>query len=186
MHELTIWTVGHSTYAFEEFASMLHYFNIEVLVDIRSFPGSRRYPHFNKEYLESALPLQNIEYMHFQKLGGRRKPMPQSKNIAWKHDAFRGYADYMETEDFKEAVERLETVAKGKRAAFMCSESLWWRCHRSLVADLFKSKGWKVVHIMAKEKEMEHPYTAPAKIVNGKLTYSGDSDLFNSCKKHLI
>lgn len=180
MHENTIWTVGHSTHSFEEFTSMLSYFNIELLADIRSFPGSKRYPHFDKEYLENALSLQSVEYMHFQQLGGRRKPILESKNIAWKHDAFRGYADYMETEDFKEAITQLETIGKEKRTAFMCSESLWWKCHRSLVADYFKSKEWKVIHIMGNGKEAEHPYTAPAKIVNGKLSYSDDNNLFSN------
>jgi uncharacterized protein (DUF488 family) len=174
MYQYTIWTIGHSTHTFDEFASILLKFKIELLADIRNFPGSKRYPHFNKEFLENSLPEQSIEYIHLQKLGGRRKPRPDSINNAWKHDAFKGYADHMETDDFQEEVNQLEQLAKEKRTAFMCSESLWWRCHRSLVADYFKSKGWKVIHIMSNGKEAEHPYTSPAKIINGKLSYTAE------------
>jgi uncharacterized protein (DUF488 family) len=141
------------------------------LADIRSFPGSRKFPQFNKENLEVSLPENGIEYVHLKKLGGRRKVNPDSKNISWRHLAFRAYADYMETSDFKEGIEELEKIAQRQRTAYMCSEAVWWRCHRSMVSDYLKSKGWKVMHIMAIEKEEEHPYTSPAKIVNEQLSY---------------
>ena len=167
----TIWTIGHSTRSFDELVEMLHSFQIEMLVDIRSYPGSRRYPHFNKEALEISLPENNIQYIHLKKLGGRRKVNPDSKNTTWRHIAFRGYADYMETDDFEKGIEELEVIAEKKRTAYMCSEAVWWRCHRSMVSDYLKAHGWNVMHIMNTDKEQEHPYTAPARIVNGELTY---------------
>lgn len=167
----TIWTIGHSTHTLEELVAMLNSFEIKLLADIRSFPGSRKFPQFNKENLEVSLPENGIEYVHLKKLGGRRKVNPDSKNISWRHLAFRAYADYMETSDFKEGIEELEKIAQQQRTAYMCSEAVWWRCHRSMVSDYLKSKGWKVMHIMAIEKEEEHPYTSPAKIVNEQLSY---------------
>lgn len=167
----TIWTIGHSTRTLEEFVEMLRSFQIEIVVDIRSFPGSRKFPQFNKENLEISLPENRIQYLHIKKLGGRRKINRDSKNTAWRHLAFRSYADYMESDDFKEGISELEKIAKKHRTAYMCSEAVWWRCHRSMVSDYLKAAGWKVMHIMAVEKEEEHPYTSPARIVNGKLTY---------------
>ena len=169
-----IYTIGHSTRSLEEFISMLTSFNINLVADIRSYPCSRRYPHFNKEALEVSLPEHGINYIHFKDLGGRRKPAKDSKNVAWKNDAFRGYADYMETETFKAAIAELEQIAIKQPAAYMCSEAVWWRCHRSLVSDYLKWKGWTVLHIMTENKSEEHPYTSPAKIINDKLNYSTD------------
>ena len=167
----TIWTIGHSTRPFDEFAAMLHSFQIELVADIRSYPGSRRFPQYNKAALEVALPEKNIQYIHLKNLGGRRKESPDSKNTTWREIAFRGYADYMETDAFKAGIQELEKIASKQLAAFMCSEAVWWRCHRSLVSDYLKVNGWKVMHIMGIGKAEEHPYTAPAKIVNGKLSY---------------
>ena len=167
----SIWTIGHSTRSFETFIGILNSFHIECVVDIRSFPGSRKYPHFNKGALEVLLPLSNINYFHLKELGGRRKTLTDSKNTAWRHVAFRGYADYMETDAFKEGIKELEKIALENRTAYMCSEAVWWRCHRSMVSDYLKVHGWKVMHIMGIGKCEEHPYTAPARIVNGELTY---------------
>ena len=171
-----VWTIGHSTRTLEKLIEMLHSFKIEMVADIRSYPGSRRYPQFNKESLEVSLPENNIQYVHLKKLGGRRKVNPDSKNTAWRHVAFRGYADYMETEDFKEGIQELEKISLQQRTAFMCSEAVWWRCHRSMVSDYLKAHGWKVMHIMDVGKEEEHPYTAPAKVINGELTYQPGID----------
>ena len=171
-----VWTIGHSTRTLEKLIEMLHSFKIEMVADIRSYPGSRRYPQFNKEALEISLPENNIQYVHLKKLGGRRKVNPDSKNTAWRHVAFRGYADYMETEDFKEGIQELEKISLQQRTAFMCSEAVWWRCHRSMVSDYLKAHGWKVMHIMDVGKEEEHPYTAPAKVVNGELTYKANAE----------
>jgi uncharacterized protein (DUF488 family) len=168
-----IWTIGHSTHPMNEFLSMLKSFDIEVLVDIRTYPGSRRYPHFNKENLSSALPLENIRYEHFVELGGRRKPAKDSINTAWRHPAFRGYADHMQSAEFLNAVHRLEKIAEKFKTAYMCSEATWWRCHRALLSDFLKARGWNVYHIMAQNKNTPHPYTSPAKIVQGELFYNG-------------
>ena len=167
----TVWTIGHSTRTIEELVDMLRSFQIQMVVDIRSYPGSRRYPQFNKESLEISLPENGIQYFHLPNLGGRRKVNPDSKNTAWRNEAFRGYADYMQTDSFKEAIKRLELIAKETRMAYMCSEAVWWRCHRSMVSDYLKAHGWKVMHIMDVGKEEEHPFTEPAKIINGELTY---------------
>ena len=172
MKEKIIYTIGHSTHTLEEFVAMLKSFNIELLADIRSFPGSRKFPHFNKENLPASLAENNIEYIHLKNLGGRRKVNPESCNTGWRVAAFRGYADYMETESFKKAIHELEQIASTKRVAYMCAEAVWWRCHRSLVSDYLKHNGWTVLHIMGVNKSTEHPYTAPAKIMNGKLNYS--------------
>jgi uncharacterized protein (DUF488 family) len=165
------WTIGHSTLTFDEFIAMLKSFQIKVVADIRSFPGSRRFPQFNKETLEITLPANNLEYIHIKNLGGRRKVNPNSKNTSWNHPAFRGYADFMETAVFKEGIKKLEQIASKKRTAYMCSEAVWWRCHRSMVSDYLKTDGWKIMHIMGIGKATEHPYTQPARIVDGELSY---------------
>jgi uncharacterized protein (DUF488 family) len=177
--EKIIYTIGHSTRTEEEFIAILGSFKIELLADIRTYPGSKRYPHFNKENLQQSLAAQNILYNHFPELGGRRKPAKDSKNTAWRNDAFRGYADYMETSDFKNGIEKLEELAIQFRTAYMCSEAVWWRCHRSLVSDYLKWKGWKVLHIMGENKSEEHPYTSPAKVIDGKLSYKEEQTLFD-------
>ena len=173
-----IWTIGHSTHPIEEFIEMLQSFQITLLADIRKFPGSTRYPHFNKEALEISLPATGIAYLHFKELGGRRKPHDNSRNTAWRNDAFRGYADYMQTEEFKKAIRHLETIAQKQHTCYMCSEAVWWSCHRALVSDYLKWKGWTVMHIMGINKATEHPYTKPARIAEGILRYD-EPDLFS-------
>ena len=153
---------------------MLHSFDIQLLADIRSMPGSDKYPQFNQSALERSLPEAGIGYKHMPGLGGRRKPRPDSVNTAWRSKAFMGYADYMETMPFKVAIAELEQLALTSRVAYMCSEAVWWRCHRSLVSDYLKINGWTVLHIMAPGKATEHPYTAPAQNVQGKLFYGQD------------
>lgn len=167
-----IYTIGHSTRSIEEFINMLASFAIQHLVDVRSYPGSRKYPHFNKEELEKSLPENGILYTHMVNLGGRRKPLAQSINNAWRNDSFKGYADYMMTDKFEDAVKDLEKLASSNRVAIMCSEAVWWRCHRSMISDWLKINGWQVHHIMQEGRSEEHPYTKPARIVEGKLTYS--------------
>ena len=166
-----IWTIGHSTRTMEIFLEMLHSFQIACIADVRHYPGSRRYPHFNKDQLQEALSMHNIRYVHLVDLGGRRKPQPGSVNNAWRHSAFRGYADYMQTEAFSRAFEELKIIGGAQRTAFMCSEAVWWSCHRSLIADRLKIEGWKVWHIMEVNKAVEHPYTSAARIADGQLRY---------------
>ncbi len=174
----TIYTIGHSTHTLDEFLNMLQSFEIKHLVDIRSFPGSRKYPQFNKENLERALPENGIYYTHLKELGGRRKVQKDSKNNRWHKDAFRAYADYMETENFKKGIAELTAIAAEQPTAYMCSEAVWWRCHRSMVSDYLKARGWKVLHIMGIGKVQEHPYTSAARVVGDQVLYS-DENLFN-------
>jgi len=167
----TIWTVGHSTRTAQEFNELLLAHQIAALVDVRSFPGSRRYPHFNKDELARALEDIGIEYFHAPRLGGRRQPSPDSKNLAWKNPSFRAYADHMESEEFKKGIEALLEISEKKRTAIMCAEALWWRCHRSLIADFLKTKGIEVMHIVDRKHTEEHPYTSAARLVKGRLSY---------------
>ena len=165
---MIIFTIGHSTRTIEEFIALLQAQEIQAVADVRRYPGSRRYPHFNSEALEQA----GISYRHFEKLGGRRKPNPNSANTAWRNDAFRGYADYIETPAFHEAITELENAAVSFRTAIMCAEAVWWRCHRSLIADYLKANGIEVIHILGADKAVPHPFTSAARIVDGRLTYS--------------
>jgi uncharacterized protein (DUF488 family) len=169
----SFWTIGHSTRAASEFTDMLLAHQIETLVDVRSFPGSRRYPHFNKTQLSELLSAAGIDYLHLPELGGRRQPRADSKNTAWKNAAFRGYGDHMETDQFKQGIEVLTRLGRERRLAVMCAEALWWRCHRSLIADYLKASGFEVLHIMDAEKATSHPFTAAATIVDGRLSYEG-------------
>ena len=171
--KLELWTVGHSTRPIEELVEAVGSFDIKVLVDVRSFPGSRRYPHFNREQLRVSLPAAGIEYQHFPELGGRRRARTDSINMAWRNKMFRGYADYMETDEFRVGVARLLEVARASRTAIMCAEAVWWRCHRSLISDYLKAKDVEVIHIMAPGKSEPHRFTSAARIINGELSYQG-------------
>jgi uncharacterized protein (DUF488 family) len=173
-----VYTIGHSTRSLDDFITILNSFNVTMLVDIRNYPGSKKYPHFNKEGLDGSLAANNIQYLHLKELGGRRKTAANSINTGWRNQAFRGYADYMQTSEFKEAIALLENIAQKRLTAFMCSEAVWWSCHRSLVSDYLKLKGWTVMHIMSAGKATEHPYTKPARLVDGLLRYD-EQDLFN-------
>lgn len=170
---MKFWTVGHSTRGGEEFVEILLAHEIKVLLDVRTFPSSRRYPQFNRASLASALALQEILYQHEPRLGGRRTPRPDSHNTAWRNAQFRGYADHMETEEFKNGVRELLELSASARVAVMCAEAVWWKCHRSLIADYFKAEGHEVVHIVDAKKTEEHPFTTAARIVDGKLSYRG-------------
>jgi uncharacterized protein (DUF488 family) len=174
----TIWTIGHSTRTFDEFVSMLTSFQIHHVIDIRRFPGSKRFPIYGKDFLAPALSRLGIQYTHMEALGGRRNPRPDSLNTAWRVKGFRGYADYMESDEFKTAIIKLEKPALQEHCVMMCSEAVWWSCHRSLVSDYLKVKGWEVLHIMTKDKAQLHPYTKAATIVNGILTYANSNQLF--------
>ena len=168
-----LWTVGHSTRSAEEFNEILAAHHIQALVDVRSFPGSRRYPQFNKQQLGDSLEAIGITYFHLPSLGGRRQTRKDSKNTAWKNQSFRGYADHMETEEFHQGIESLLRIAHEKRVAIMCAEALWWRCHRSMISDFLKAQGVEVIHILDATHEQLHPYTSAARIVDGELSYEG-------------
>lgn len=174
----TIYTIGHSTRSLEELIEMLQSFGIKNLIDIRSFPHSRKYPHFNIENLEIVMPTHGIYYEHIKDLGGRRPVHKDSHNTRWRNDSFKAYADYMETDAFKSGIIKLQEIGIQKPTAYMCSEAVWWRCHRSMVSDYLKAKGWKVMHIMGVHNAKEHPYTSPARIVGDQVFYY-DEGLFD-------
>ena len=170
---MRIWTVGHSTRKIDIFLSLLKENGITLVADVRMYPGSKRYPQFGREALAKSLGDAGIRYEHFPDLGGRRKAKPDSKNTAWRNEMFRGYADYMETEDFRKGIERLVDLAgKAGPTAIMCAEAVWWRCHRSLISDYLKAHGVEVLHILDHNKIEPHPYTSAAQIVNGELSYA--------------
>jgi len=179
-----VWTIGHSTRSIEDFIAALEANGIKLLVDVRTLPGSKRYPQFNKEALGDSLGKAGIRYEHLPELGGLRKPKKDSRNAAWRNASFRGYADYMETEEFRKGVDRLVDLATGRvrptvglagkigPAAIMCAEAVWWRCHRALISDFLKARGVEVIHIVDAKKSESHPFTSVARIVDGSLTYA--------------
>jgi len=170
-----IWTIGHSTRTIEEFIGALQAHGIKLVADVRLLPGSKRYPQFNKEELAKSLIDCGINYEHFPELGGRRRPRKDSVNTAWRNDAFRGYADHMETTEFVAGIARLENETERQgAAAIMCAEAVWWKCHRNLIADYLKAKGTEVIHIIDANKTEPHPFTSAARIVAGKLGYSSN------------
>ena len=170
----TIWTVGHSTRSLEEFLDVLAAYAIEAVADVRRFPGSRRYPQFARDALAQILPEHGIAYAWLPKLGGRRRVQPDSPNTGWRNASFRAYADHLASSEFAEGLAELLDLAALKRTALMCSELLWWRCHRSLIADVLRLRGIEVIHILDGTHSTVHPYTAPARIVDGTLSYPGE------------
>jgi uncharacterized protein (DUF488 family) len=168
---LTVWTIGHSSRTLPEFLNLLESQGIARIADVRRHAGSRAHPHFNPDSLAASLAAGGIEYCPFPDLGGRRKPSPVSRNTVWRNPSFRGYADYMETSEFGAALDRLTGAAEECRTTLLCSEAVWWRCHRAMIADALKVAGVQVLHIMDGPKVVEHPFTAPARIVGGELQY---------------
>lgn len=166
------WTVGHSTRPIEEFLQILQDAAITAVADVRRFPGSRRYPQYNLQALTDSLAAAGVQYVWLPELGGRRKPRPDSPHVAWRNASFRGYADYMDTDAFEQGIARVMTLARDSRVALMCSEAVWWQCHRSLIADYLKVRGFCVIHLLAFNKHEEHPYTSAAQIVDGQLSYA--------------
>ena len=169
---LTIWTIGHSTRGIDEFLALLAEYDIQALADVRRYPGSRRMPQFGRDALRETLNASGLEYVHMVELGGRRRALPDSPNTAWRSEAFRGYADYMMTDEFARAFAALLELAARRRTVIMCAEALWWRCHRGLVSDALKAAGHEVLHILGPRKTEPHPYTSAASIVGGKLSYA--------------
>jgi len=169
--EPTVWTIGHSTRPIGEFLDLLTEFGIEAIADVRRYPGSRHQPQYARDEFSRTIEETGRAYCWLPSLGGRRRPAPDSPNTAWRSAAFRGYADYLATEEFAAGLMELTMLAGGLRTAIMCAEAVWWRCHRSLIADVLKSLGFEVVHILGTGSAKEHPYTPPARIVAGHLTY---------------
>ncbi len=167
----TIWTVGHSTREWTQFLSLLMQAGIEAVADVRRYPGSRRHPQFAAANIAAGLAEAGIEYLPMVDLGGRRNPRKDSPNTAWRNASFRGYADYMASAEYRQARDRLEAIASTRRTAVMCAEAYWTQCHRSLISDDLKSRGWTVVHLISPGRTEEHPYTKAARIVDGRLDY---------------
>jgi uncharacterized protein (DUF488 family) len=168
---MVIYTVGHSTATREELLEILGRAGVGAVADVRSFPSSRRHPHFNRGALELWLPEAGVDYAHLPELGGRRDPVPGSPNGGWRERGFRGYADHMTSAEFAVGLDRLERLARVTPTAIMCAEALWWRCHRRLVADVLTLRGWEVEHI-GSGRPVEHELTPFAEVGEGRtLTY---------------
>jgi uncharacterized protein (DUF488 family) len=169
---LQLFTIGHSTRTIEHLIRLLIAYRVEILVDIRSYPTSHRNPQFNSDAMKRQLSEHEILYLWLPKLGGRRKGIGEdSKNKCWKNQSFRNYADYMETAPFREGIDELIQLSTMGTVAIMCAEALYWRCHRSMVADFLKSLNIRVTHIFDEKKAQVHEYSQCAKIINGLLTY---------------
>ena len=167
-------TIGHSTHPLDGFIALLRTHGVARLVDVRRFPASRTQPQFNRDTLPAALAAAGIGYAWHEALGGRRRARADSRNTRWRNASFRGYADYMETPAFAAAFTRLEAEVDAQRSALMCAEVLWWRCHRSLLADALQAGGRPVGHIGGNGALTPHPYTAAAWLDHGRLRYDGD------------
>jgi uncharacterized protein (DUF488 family) len=179
--DLQIFTIGHSNHPLGSFIWLLRQHGIEALVDIRSYPGSRRHPHFNRENLAVSLADEGIEYHWLEALGGRRhhkKTDPPSPNPGLRDQSFRNYADYMLTDEFRQGVAKLLAIAGNRRTAIMCAEALFWQCHRRLVSDYLLATGVSVQHIFPNGELKPHCLTQGAKVVNGAVAYPGQPTLF--------
>jgi len=172
---VAIFTIGHSTRSLEELVDLLKHHHVDLLVDVRTVPASRRMPHFAKAALKRALPAHGIEYMHMPELGGLRKPRPDSINLGWRNVSFRGYADYMQTDEFWRAIDRLASLPS--RTAIMCAEAVPWRCHRSLVADALVVRGVEVRHITGRSEPARHLLTPFARVEDDRISYPAPDTL---------
>jgi len=166
-----VFTVGHSILSIEDFAALLAAYGIETVADIRTVPRSRRNPQFNADALPKALASHGVEYVGLPGLGGLRKTSKDSPNKGWRNDSFRGYADYMQTPAFTDALGGLIDISRHKRVAIMCAEAVPWRCHRSLVADALTARGWQVRHIVSKASQHIHQLTPFAAVEGESVTY---------------
>ena len=170
---MTIFTIGHSTRSLDEFVALLQAHGIFQLGDVRTVPKSRRYPHFAGDALAVSLPVVGIAYRHLPALGGLRKPRRDSTNSAWRNEGFRGYADYMESVAFRDAIADLVAWARASRTAVMCAEAVWWRCHRQLIADALVARGVTVQHIQTAASAPPHKLTEFAQIAGDRVSYPG-------------
>lgn len=166
-----IFTIGHGTRSLEEFIRVLAAYRVGNLVDVRTVPRSRHNPQFNKDTFPGSLKKYKISYIHMPELGGLRRAGKDSINLAWKNASFRGFADYMLTDDFEKALVKLMKLAKKKTTVIMCAESVPWRCHRSLIADALTAKGCSVTAIYSEKSSKKHKMTAWAIVKDGKVFY---------------
>ncbi len=167
----TLWTVGHSTRSIEEFINLLRTYDIQQLVDVRTIPRSRHNPQFNRDQLLVSLERAGIHYLDMPALGGLRHARRDSINTAWRNKSFQGYADYMQTPEFANAVDELIRLARRRRTAIMCAEAVPWRCHRSLIADALVVRGWTVNEILSGTSARPHTLTPWSRVVGERITY---------------
>jgi uncharacterized protein (DUF488 family) len=170
-----VFTVGHSSRTLEAYLDLLRAHQVDRIVDVRSIPRSRRNPQFNREALAAKLRAAGIGYVYLCKLGGLRHPKRDSPNLGWHNASFRGFADYMGTEEFKAGLKRLQRLAAEKQCALMCAEAVPWRCHRSLIADALLVRGIPVEHIMSRKRRQKHTRTPFACVRRGRITYPAES-----------
>jgi uncharacterized protein (DUF488 family) len=170
-----VFTIGHSIRPIEELLALLAEHGVEVLMDVRRFPGSRRHPQFSRDALAGALGAAGIKYMHEPRLGGRRTARPGSPHTAWRVEAFRAYADHMETPEFQEALEGLIRLSRNTTVAILCAEAVPWRCHRRLISDALVARGIEVRHILGPGWADRHEIDPNARVLEGgrRLVYSG-------------
>jgi len=168
---VTVWTIGHSTRTFDELVALLRAHAVDTLVDVRTVPRSRRHPQFEKDALARHLPESAIAYAHMPGLGGLRKPGLGSPNAGWRNESFRGYADYMLTDEFNHHLDPLIHLAEGTRTTIMCAEAVPWRCHRSLIADALTVRDIGVLHIMSEKTATPHALTSWARREGTRLIY---------------
>jgi uncharacterized protein (DUF488 family) len=168
---VTLFTIGHSTRALDEFVRLLRANNIDLVADVRTAPGSRRLPHFAKAALATELPLKGIEYIHLPELGGLRKAKSESINTGWRNASFRGFADYMQTDAFEAGLEQLLALAARHTPAIMCAEAVPWRCHRSLIADALTARGVEVLETIGRGQPRLHSLTPFARVRAGRVYY---------------
>ncbi len=177
----TVWTLGHSNRTWAEFVALLREAGIELVADVRRFPGSRRFPHFAAQAMQPALAAEGIGYRHFPQLGGRRgRPKAGSPNRGWRVAGFNAYADHMATAQFQQGLAELLQVARQRRTALLCAEALPWRCHRQLLADALLVQGAEVVHLLGPGRRQPHRLSPVARVDQGRLTYPGEPLLFDS------
>jgi uncharacterized protein (DUF488 family) len=168
---LTVFTVGHSNRTWKEFLAILRAHNIKRVIDVRSIPRSRHNPQFDQKTLRKKLRAAKISYVHLRKLGGLRHARKDSKNMGWRNTSFRGYADYMQTAEFAEGLQRLIKLARQRRSAIMCAEAVPWRCHRSLIGDALVVRGIHVEDIMSEKSSRPHSLTSFARVRKNEITY---------------
>ena len=168
---MEVLTIGHSTHSLERFVELLSEHDVAAVADVRLAPGSRRMPHFGARPLAAGLEAAGIGYEHLRELGGRRTPRPDTPNTGWEVEAFRGYADHMESDEFAAGYARLEALAEDRRTAVMCAEALWWRCHRRLVSDAVAARGGRVLHIGPDGRLAEHVLPEFAVVEDGRVIY---------------
>lgn len=169
--ETVVLTIGHSTRTLEEFVQLLEVYGVTLVVDVRTVPRSRHNPQFNKETLPTILKHYGVRYIHMPEIGGLRHPKHESVNTAWKNSGFRGYADYMYTQEFTDSLLKIVTLARENRLVLMCAEALPWRCHRNLLSDALVVRHIKVEHIISKDSVINHELNSLAQVEGTKITY---------------